>query len=257
MSTGNPSQTTRRKLPAAQHEDQAHVLKLIEGTGNESEATGLRVVVSTSGEPARQSAAMVTFPPLRAPWGLCDYRWEMWPRNCAIEPCDLWLHIGSDRLSGLNNRERAPASAIFVDLAGLHFRNIGSPADVKVQARLARALIEIHFVPGHVCVDFADVAKVLPRATTVIQSIGEDASKAVNTFHAALLDAAPQSMTGALLIVTFPLGGGKLSHSKQAIKTLQAAVNPSAEVIFATTQDPELPPSTLRITLVAAFAELD
>lgn len=232
--------------------DLVRLLTLSKGSCGDDEPAGLGIAISASGEAAQRATALATSKPLQATYGGCAYEWSTPIPDAAAVPCDLWIHVGDPPAAWL--REICAPDAVFIDIGRLGFAGRASGAVAPpeiVQAQLARDLAAINVLPGHVCVDFADVAAILPRVTTVIRVSGSDSTAAPKALEEALREAGAHSATCALVLVTFPVGGGKLAHSKEALTLVRAALNPGADVVYSTTQDAELPRSSVRIVVLA------
>jgi cell division protein FtsZ len=119
-----------------------------------------------------------------------------------------------------------------------------------------QSISEVVTVPGLINLDFADIKSVMKDAGPAWMSvgIGSGQNRAAEAARAALasplLDVSIKGATGIVFNIT---GGPSLTlfECNEAAEVISQAVDPSANIIFGVVNDPEMPDSELKITVIA------
>jgi len=119
-----------------------------------------------------------------------------------------------------------------------------------------QSISEVVTVPGLINLDFADIKSVMKDAGPAWMSvgIGSGQNRAADAARAALasplLDVSIKGSTGIIFNIT---GGSSLTlfECNEAAEVISQAVAPNANIIFGVVNDPEMPDSELKITVIA------
>ena len=119
-----------------------------------------------------------------------------------------------------------------------------------------QSISEVVTVPGLINLDFADIKSVMKDAGPAWMSvgIGSGQNRAAEAARAALasplLDVSIKGSTGIVFNIT---GGPSLTlfECNEAAEVISQAVDPSANIIFGVVNDPEMPDSEIKITVIA------
>ena len=119
-----------------------------------------------------------------------------------------------------------------------------------------QSISEVVTVPGLINLDFADIKSVMKDAGPAWMSvgIGSGQNRAAEAARAALasplLDVSIKGATGIVFNIT---GGPSLTlfECNEAAEVISQAVDSSANIIFGVVNDPEMPDSELKITVIA------
>lgn len=220
-----------------------------ESCDQDEEGAGPAIVVSAAGRTAEKALASVATRALQAPYGGCRYNW----RRAAADNVagHLWVHIGEPCTQP--PRQSSTGRAVFLDLGRTTLHSWGChrslPAEF-LQARVARDIAEVNLLRGHVCVDFEDIAAVVPHVNGVAIATAGGSDRVTRACEGLRFSGDHGHDSGALVIITFPSGGGKLSESKRAMNLVREQVAPGANVIYATNVDADLMAGTVRITVL-------
>jgi cell division protein FtsZ len=119
-----------------------------------------------------------------------------------------------------------------------------------------QSISEVVTVPGLINLDFADIKSVMKDAGPAWMSVGRGsgqnraAEAARNALASPLLDVSIKGSTGIIFNIT---GGSSLTlfECNEAAEVISQAVDPSANIIFGVVNDPEMPDSEIKITVIA------
>jgi cell division protein FtsZ len=119
-----------------------------------------------------------------------------------------------------------------------------------------QSISEVVTVPGLINLDFADIKSVMKDAGPAWMSVGigsgqnRAAEAARSALASPLLDVSIKGATGIVFNIT---GGPSLTlfECNEAAEVISQAVDPSANIIFGVVNDPEMPDSELKITVIA------
>ncbi len=119
-----------------------------------------------------------------------------------------------------------------------------------------QSISEVVTVPGLINLDFADIKSVMKDAGPAWMSVGigsgqnRAAEAARSALASPLLDVSIKGSTGIIFNIT---GGPSLTlfECNEAAEVISQAVDPSANIIFGVVNDPEMPDSELKITVIA------
>lgn len=119
-----------------------------------------------------------------------------------------------------------------------------------------QSISEVVTVPGLINLDFADIKSVMKDAGPAWMSVGRGSgqNRAAEAARAALasplLDVSIKGSRGVVFNIT---GGPSLTlfECNEAAEVIGQAVDPSANIIFGVVNDPEMPDSEIKITVIA------
>jgi len=119
-----------------------------------------------------------------------------------------------------------------------------------------QSISEVVTVPGLINLDFADIKSVMKDAGPAWMSVGigsgqnRAAEAARSALASPLLDVSIKGSTGIVFNIT---GGPSLTlfECNEAAEVISQAVDPTANIIFGVVNDPEMPDSELKITVIA------
>jgi len=119
-----------------------------------------------------------------------------------------------------------------------------------------QSISEVVTVPGLINLDFADIKSVMkdagPAWMAVVVGSGQNraAEAARSALASPLLDVSIKGSTGIVFNIT---GGPSLTlfECNEAAEVISQAVDPTANIIFGVVNDPEMPDSELKITVIA------
>jgi len=119
-----------------------------------------------------------------------------------------------------------------------------------------QSISEVVTVPGLINLDFADIKSVMKDAGPAWMSVGRGSgqNRAAEAARAALasplLDVSIKGSRGVVFNIT---GGPSLTlfECNEAAEVIGQAVDPNANIIFGVVNDPEMPDSEIKITVIA------
>lgn len=227
----------RLPLPAHDLARQFAAIRILVRDGDDGDEEHTRIGICASGREARSAMESMCAVGIESRVDEESFSWRVPKTARDVAGLHLMLCIGAPRHGLL--RTLAASSELVVDLGRLQWTSGGRAFETALEGQVlvARTLAEILLVRGLVCVDYEDVRSVLPWCTHCVVTQGsgpervEEAIAAVNG-----ADGRPPwtGADAALVVVTFPAGGGKLREVKMAMNSTRDAAGLDADVILAT-----------------------